>query len=370
MLVGTPEYMSPEQAEMTGHNVDTRTDVYSLGLILYELLVGALPFDTRELRKAGFAEILRRIREEDPPRPSTRFHTLPNGSAEAARNRKTEPGVLARQLQVDLDWIAMKALEKDQTRRYGSPSDLAAEIGRYLRDEPVLASPPSVVYRAGKFARRHRAGVGVAAGVLLLLLGVAITTTLQAQRIARERDRANREAEVSRQVQDFLTGLFQVSSPSEARGSTITAREILDKGAKRIETELSAQPEVQAQLMHTIGGVYRGLGLFGDAETLVERALETRRRVLGPEHRDTLRSIHLLAGLYRTSVATPMQTRCMPRRFRSRVACRTTGSWRCCSTTVPVGRRSRAGVRSRWPTSNRPSLLVFEGVRRWRPIRT
>jgi non-specific serine/threonine protein kinase/serine/threonine-protein kinase len=175
--------------------------------------VGALPFDSKELRKAGFAEILRRIREEDPPRPSTRFHTLGNSSAEAARNRKTEPRVLVRQLQVDLDWIAMKALEKDQTRRYESPSDLAAEIGRYLRDEPVLASPPTVVYRAGKFARRHRAGVGVATGVLLLLLGFAITMTVQTRRIARERDRASQEAEVSRRVQDFLTGLFQVSSP-------------------------------------------------------------------------------------------------------------------------------------------------------------
>jgi non-specific serine/threonine protein kinase/serine/threonine-protein kinase len=298
MLVGTPEYMSPEQAEMTGHNVDTRTDVYSLGLILYELLVGALPFDSKELRKAGFAEILRRIREEDPPRPSTRFRTLGDGLAASARNRKTEPGMLTRQLQVDLDWISMKALEKDQTRRYGSPSDLAAEIGRYLRDEPVLASPPSVAYRAGKFVRRHRTGVGVAAGVLLLLLGFAITMTVQARRIARERDRANREAEVSRRVRDFLTGLFQVSAPSEARGNSITAREILDKGAKQIDTELSTQPEIQAQLMATMGNVYRGLGLFGQAQPLLERAAETRRRVLGPEHRDTLQSIATLADLY------------------------------------------------------------------------
>jgi eukaryotic-like serine/threonine-protein kinase len=299
MLVGTPEYMSPEQAEMTGLNVDTRTDVYSLGLILYELLVGALPFDSKELRKAGFAEILRRIREEDLPRPSTRAHALGKSSAEASRNRKTEPRVLARQLKGDLDWIAMKALERDQTRRYGSPSDLAAEIRRYLRDEPVLASPPSVVYRAGKFARRHRAGVGVAVGVLLLLLTFAVTMAVQAQRIARERDRANQEAEGSLRVQDFLTALFQVSSPNEARGSSITAREILDKGAKRIETELSARPEIQARLMHTMGGVYRGLGLFGPAQTLLERAVDTRRRVLGPEHPDTLRSINLLADLYR-----------------------------------------------------------------------
>jgi serine/threonine protein kinase len=299
MLVGTPEYMSPEQAELTGRNVDTRTDVYSLGLIMYEVLVGALPFDNKELRKAGFAETLRRIREEDPPRLSTRFRTLGEALAESARNRKTEPGVLARQLQGDLDWIAMKALEKDQTRRYGSPSDLAAEIGRYLRDEPVLASPPSVAYQAGKFVRRHRAGVGVAAGVLLLLIGFAITMTVQARRIARERDRANREAEVSRRVQDFLTGLFQVADPSLARGNSVTAREILDKGAKRIDTELGAQPEIQAQLMHTMGNVYSSLGLFPQAQGLLERAVETRRRVLGPEHRDTLNSISYLAQLYK-----------------------------------------------------------------------
>jgi eukaryotic-like serine/threonine-protein kinase len=299
VLVGTPEYMSPEQAELTGRNVDTRTDVYSLGLILYELLVGALPFDSKALRRAGFAEILRRIREEEPPRPSTRFRTLGDSSAESARNRKTEPGMLARQLQADLDWIAMKALEKDQTRRYGSPSDLAAEIGRYLRNEPVLASPPSVAYRAGKFVRRHRGAVGVAAGVLLLLLGFAITMTVQARRIARERDRANREAEVSRRVQDFLTGLFQVSAPSEARGNSITAREILDKGAKQIDTELSAQPEIRAQLMDTMGLVYKNLGLYGQARPLLERAVETRRRVLGPEHPDTLRSMDALAVVFR-----------------------------------------------------------------------
>jgi serine/threonine protein kinase len=299
MLVGTPEYMSPEQAELTGRNVDTRTDVYSLGLILYELLVGALPFDSQELRRAGFAEILRRIREEEPPRPSTRFRTLGDSLAESARNRKTEPGILARQLQGDLDWIAMKALEKDQTRRYGSPSDLAAEIGRYLRDEPVLASPPGVAYRAGKFMRRHRAGVGVAAGVLVLLLGFAITMTVQARRIARERDRANREAEVSRRVQDFLTGLFQVADPSQARGNSITAREILDKGAKQIDKELGAQPEIQAQMMHTMGTVYLSMGLFGQAQPLFDRAIETRRRVLGPDHMDTLSSITGLAEVYR-----------------------------------------------------------------------
>src|SRR5262249_51905675 len=156
------------------------------------------------------------------------------------------------------------------------PSDLAVEIGRYLRDEPVLASPPSVAYRAGKFVRRHRTGMGVATGVLALLLGFAATMTVQARRIAQERDRANREAEVSRRVQDFLTRLFQVADPSEARGSSVTAREILDKGAKQIDSELSGQPEIQAQLMHSMGSVYKSLGLMSQARPLLERAVETR----------------------------------------------------------------------------------------------
>ena len=299
VLVGTPEYMSPEQADLTVHNIDTRTDVYSLGLILYELLAGVLPFDAKEFRREGWGEILRRIREEEPTRPSTKVWTLGDGAAVAARNRKTEPQALERQLRGDLDWITMKALEKDRTRRYGSPSELAAEISRYLRHEPVVASPPSVVYRARKFARRHRFGVGVAAGLIVLLLGFALTMGLQAQRIARERDRANREAEVSRRVKEFLTGLFQISDPSEARGSTITAREILDKGAAQIDTALQNQPEIQAQLMQTMGLVYQKLGLYGQAASLLERAVSTQSRVLGPEHPDTLSSMGSLGGVYR-----------------------------------------------------------------------
>jgi serine/threonine protein kinase len=281
VLVGTPEYMSPEQTDLTAQNIDTRTDVYSLGLILYELLVGALPFDSGELQRAGFEEILRRVRDEEPPRPSTRVRTRGEASTASARNRKTDPRILARQLEGDLDWIVIKALEKDRTRRYGSPSDLATEIGRYLRDEPVLAGPPSVVYRARKFVRRHRYGVGVAAGVVLLVFGFAVTMAAQARRTAHERDRANREAEVSKQVTDFMTGLFRVVSPSEARGNKITAREILDRGAAQIDSGLKAQPEIQARLKHTMGLVYTNLGLNRQAQDLLERAVETQRPILG-----------------------------------------------------------------------------------------
>jgi eukaryotic-like serine/threonine-protein kinase len=297
VFVGTLEYMSPEQTDMTG-NIDTRTDVYSLGLILYELLAGALPFEPKALRRAGIEEMLRSIRNDDPPRPSTRASTPGEAFESAGRNRKTDAHTLHRQLEGDLDWIVLKALEKDRSRRYGSPAELAAEIGRHLRHEPVLASPPSVIYRARKFARRHRFGVSVAAGLLALLLAFAVTMTVQAQRIARERDRANREAEVSRRVKEFMTGLFQISDPSEARGSTITAREILDRGAKQIGTELRGQPRTESELMDTMGRVYSSLGLYSQAAGLLEPAVLTRRRVLGPDHADTLGSMDALAFAY------------------------------------------------------------------------
>jgi serine/threonine protein kinase/tetratricopeptide (TPR) repeat protein len=284
MLVGTPEYMSPEQAEMSGQNVDTRTDVYSLGAILYELLVGALPFDPKELRRAGFDEIRRKIREDDPPKPSTKLSTMGGASTAQAQNRRTEPMTLIRQIRGDLDWITMRALEKDRTRRYGSPADLAADIDRYLHHQPIVARPPSTVYKAKKFVRRHRVGVGVASTLAILLIAFSVTTAIQARRIARERDRANQEAEASRQVSDFLTGLFKVSDPSEARGNSITAREILDKGADKITRELEGQPLVQGKLMNTIGGVFQNLGLFGPAQALLETALAIRTKALGPDH--------------------------------------------------------------------------------------
>ncbi|MGB7295583.1 MAG: serine/threonine-protein kinase [Candidatus Aminicenantales bacterium] len=286
VLIGTPEYMSPEQAEMSGQNVDTRTDVYSLGAILYELLIGALPFDPKDLRRAGFDEIRRKIREEDPPRPSTKLSTMGEASTAEAQKRRTEPAALLRQVRGDLDWITMKALEKDRTRRYGSPAELAADIDRYLHHQPIFARPPSTVYKAKKFVRRHRVGVGVAATLAVLLIAFSVTTAIQARRIARERDRANQEAEASRQVSDFLTELFKVSDPSEARGNSVTAREILDKGAEKISLELQGQPVIQGKLMNTMGIVYRSLGLFDPAQALLEKALELRTKALGPDHPD------------------------------------------------------------------------------------
>jgi non-specific serine/threonine protein kinase/serine/threonine-protein kinase len=299
-LIGTLEYMSPEQAEMTGVDVDTRTDVYSLGVILYQLLAGALPFDSNVLRKAGWEESRRIIREQDPVRPSTRVSSADDTAAAVARHRRSEPSSLVRELRGDLDWIVMKALEKDRTRRYGSPNEMAADLERYLKNEPILARPASTAYRAGRFVRRHRFGVAVAGLVSLLVIAFTAATAVQARRIALERDRANQQAAVATQVSDFLIELFETSDPEESQGENVTAREILDRGAERIEQELTDQPEVQARLMSSIGWVYHTVGLFDDSERLLRRAIELQRAHLGPEHPETLESMAALnETLYR-----------------------------------------------------------------------
>jgi eukaryotic-like serine/threonine-protein kinase len=297
MMLGTPAYMSPEQADQDGQNVDTRTDVYSLGVILYQLLVGALPFEPKALQAASLEAVLRVIREEEPPKPSTKIRSMGEASNTSARNRRTEPRSFARQLQGELDWITMKALEKDRARRYGTASELAADISRYLHNEPVLAGPATAGYRLRKYAARHRIALGTAAGLLVLLAGFAVTQAVELRRITEERNQATRERDRATRVTDFMTSMFKVSDPSEARGNSVTAREILDKASANIDTGLAKDPELQAQMMHVMGDVYDNLGLYSRATSLEQQAVEIRKRVLGSENPDTLKSENNLAVL-------------------------------------------------------------------------
>ncbi len=278
-VVGTPEYMSPEQAELTGQDVDTRTDVYSLGVILYQLLSGELPFTSKTLRSSGIEELRRQLKEVEPPKPSTKLSTLGDAAEGAARSRSTDSGALRRRLQGDLDAITMKAMEKDRRRRYGSPSDLAADLQRHLRHEPVLARAPSRLYRISRYVRRHRLGVAIAVGLALLLVGFSISTAVQARRIARE-------AAAAEGVAAFLTHLFDVSDPDEARGNTVTARELLDKAAADIDTKLADQPELRARMLGTMAKAYGGLGLFKTAETLIRRELDAWSAVSGGKQKE------------------------------------------------------------------------------------
>ncbi len=348
-MIGTPEYMSPEQAEGSA-DIDTRTDVYSLGVLLYELLTGTTPFSTRELQAAGLAEVRRIIREVDPPKPSTRLSHSAETLATAAASRQTAPKRLSAIVRGELDWIVMRALEKDRQRRYPTANALAMDVQRYLGGEPVLAAPPGAAYRAGKFVRRHRGGVVAAAAVASALVVGAVAFAWQARVARGQRDRAvaaeakaRRSAEELRKVSDFQAAMLAQVDPARAGrmltkevtegfekalaeagipersraaqavafasqwsrvNATDAARNLIDltvlrPAATAIDTRFAGQPAVAAQLRQVLADLYKSLGLYEAARPLQEQALETRRRVLGEEREETLRSLGASGDLLR-----------------------------------------------------------------------
>ncbi len=358
ILVGTPAYMSPEQADPLSQDIDTRADVYALGVILYELLVGALPLDPESMRKAAASEIQRLIREVDPPKPSTRVSALltelrtssgglsgrealdapiADGAGtvhRVAQARDTDPKSLFRQVRGDLDWVVMKCLEKDRARRYETAAALLADLRRYLAHEPVTAGPPSATYRVGKFIRRNRLGVAAAAALLLALSAGLLGTTIMFYRAERERARAStalaaeaaqrqraelsetiatenqkkaeqeaeqaqRDRRKAERVSGFMAEILRGAGPSVAQGrDSAMLREMLDAAAGRIQKgELADAPEAEVTLRRTIGATYADLGAYDRAYELVEPAIPLTESLYGQKHAEVAWSFRCLAEI-------------------------------------------------------------------------
>ncbi len=289
-LLGTPAYMSPEQAGLSGLDIDTRSDIYSLGVLLYELLTGVTPFDRPTLAKAALDEIRRLIRETDPPKPSTRVQILGGKATQIARQRQTEPAALQRSLSGDLDWIVMKCLEKDRIRRYETANGLARDVERHLNDEPVTAAAPSKLYCASKFILRNKTAFASASALLLLLVAGVVASAWEALRAGRAERRA-------RQVASVLTDMLEGIAPSVAHGrDTTLLREILDRSAERIKHDQSADPPVQKELWLVIGGAYSDAGAYAQAEAAYREAVAAARRAFGDRHSEVSKTLVPLAG--------------------------------------------------------------------------
>jgi serine/threonine protein kinase/tetratricopeptide (TPR) repeat protein len=298
-FIGTPLYMSPEQADLAGVDVDTRSDIYSLGVLLYELLTGTTPFDQDTFRTAAFDEMRRILREQEPPRPSTRLSTLGAAATTVSANRKADARQLDRTIRGELDWIVMKAMEKDRTRRYETANDFAADLMRYLGEQPVEACPPSAWYRFGKLARRNRVALITTTVVAVSLAGSTAVSIWQAMNARAAAAEASRRADESRQVVEYLATdvFFGAAAPGMRRGRSVTVGEMLDRADATLGERYLKQPLVEASVRMALAWSYYMLLDSGRAEQNVARAVQIREQYHGPEHPATLEALDRQASI-------------------------------------------------------------------------